>query len=225
MGLLFVLIIWAIVFAILSVGFGFPGLILAHLYKKRTNKEVKLVAWFFAPGVLIFSFAGLFFFENIAYSIVTGSDIGIGESWNVNINDKYQLHRFDAWDWRLDTDVNGNFFEKKVFNHVEELLVRDDTITFISKLHKYDCDSTYYFLTQLDAHEEKYATIDSASTTTILWDRYTKVRGLDKDDVYTCDEYYWKYRKYSMIFFLIFNILLLGYLIRRFGKRFLIEEY
>ena len=41
MGLLFVLIIWAIVFAILSVGFGFPGLILAHLYKKRTNKEVK----------------------------------------------------------------------------------------------------------------------------------------------------------------------------------------
>lgn len=113
MGLLFVLIIWAIVFAILSVGLGLPGLILAHLYKIRTNKEVKLVAWFFAPGVLILSFAGLFFFENIAYSIVTDSDIGIGESWNVNINDKYQLHRFDAWDWRLDTDVNGNFFEKK----------------------------------------------------------------------------------------------------------------
>ena len=64
MGLLFVLIIWAIVFAILSVGLGLPGLILAHLYKKRTSKEVKLTAWFFAPGVLIFSFAGLFFFEN-----------------------------------------------------------------------------------------------------------------------------------------------------------------
>lgn len=218
MGLLFVLIIWAIVFAILSVGFGLPGLILAHLYKKRTNKEVKLVAWFFAPGVLIFSFAGLFFFENIAYSIVTGSDIGIGDWQCVNINNKYQLNNI-GYAWRLDTDVNGRFFEKDAFNDVQELLEHDDTIAFTAENH--NC----YVLTQLDAHEEKYATIDSASTTTILWDRYTKVRGLDKDDVYTCDEYYWKYRKYFMIFFLIFNILLLGYLIRRFGKRFLIEEY
>lgn len=218
MGLLFVLIIWAIVFAILSVGFGLPGLILAHLYKKRTNKEVKLVAWFFVPGVLIFSFAGLFFFENIAYSIVTGSDIGIGDWQCVNINNKYQLNNI-GYAWRLDTDVNGRFFEKDAFNDVQELLEHDDTIAFTAENH--NC----YVLTQLDAHEEKYATIDSASTTTILWDRYTKVRGLDKDDVYTCDEYYWKYRKYFMIFFLIFNILLLGYLIRRFGKRFLIEEY
>ncbi len=218
MGLLFVLIIWAIVFAILSVGLGLPGLILAHLYKKRTNKEVKLVAWFFAPGVLIFSFAGLFFFENIAYSIVTGSDIGIGDWQCVNINNKYQLNNI-GYAWRLDTDVNGRFFEKDAFNDVQELLEHDDTIAFTAENH--NC----YVLTQLDAHEEKYATIDSASTTTILWDRYTKVRGLDKDDVYTCDEYYWKYRKYFMIFFLIFNILLLGYLIRRFGKRFLIEEY
>ena len=218
MGLLFVLIIWAIVFAILSVGFGLPGLILAHLYKKRTNKEVKLVAWFFAPGVLIFSFAGLFFFENIAYGIVTGSDTGIGDWQCVNINNKYQLNNI-GYAWRLDTDVNGRFFEKDAFNDVQELLEHDDTIAFTAENH--NC----YVLTQLDAHEEKYATIDSASTTTILWDRYTKVRGLDKDDVYTCDEYYWKYRKYFMIFFLIFNILLLGYLIRRFGKRFLIEEY
>ena len=218
MGLLFVLIIWAIVFAILSVGLGLPGLILAHLYKKRTNKEVKLVAWFFVPGVLIFSFAGLFFFENIAYSIVTGSDIGIGDWQCVNINNKYQLNNI-GYAWRLDTDVNGRFFEKDAFNDVQELLEHDDTIAFTAENH--NC----YVLTQLDAHEEKYATIDSASTTTILWDRYTKVRGLDKDDVYTCDEYYWKYRKYFMIFFLIFNILLLGYLIRRFGKLFLIEEY
>lgn len=223
MGLLFVLIIWAIVFAILSVGLGLPGLILAHLYKKRTSKEVKLTAWFFAPGVLIFSFAGLFFFENIAYSIVTGSDIGIGDWQCVNINNKYQLNNIFIGGWRLDTDVNGKFFEKDAFNDVQELLEHDDTIAFTAEVNKND--STYYFLTQLDAHEEKYATINSASTTTILWDRYTKVRGLDKDDVYTCDEYYWKYRKYFMIFFLIFNILLLGYLIRRFGKRFLIEEY
>lgn len=225
MGLLFVLIIWAIVFAILSVGFGLPGLILAHLYKKRTNKEVKLVAWFFAPGVLIFSFAGLFFFENIAYSIVTGSDIGIGDWQCVNINNKYQLNNI-GYAWRLDTDVNGRFFEKDAFNDVQELLEHDDTIAFTAEVN--NNDSTYYLLTQLDAHEEKYATIDSASTTTILWDRYTKVRGLDKDDVYTCDEYYWKYRKYFMIFFLIFNIFLFIYIFRRFKefwKSLLIEDF
>lgn len=223
MGLLFVLIFWAIVFTILSVCLGLPGLTLAHLYKKRTNKKVKLVAWFFAPGVLLFSFAGLFFFENIAYGIATGSDTGIGDWQCVNINNKYQLTCMDAYGWRLDTDVNGKFFEKDAFNDVQELLEHDDTIAFTAEVTKND--STYYLLTQLDAHEEKYATIDSASTTTILWDRYTKARGLDKDDIYTCNEYYFKYRKYFMIFFLIFNILLLGYLIRRFGKKFLLEEY
>ena len=225
MGLLFVLIFWGIVFSILSVGLGLPGLILAHLYKKRTNKKVKLVAWFFAPGVLIFSFAGLFFFENIAYGIATGSDIGIGDGWTVNINDKYRLHRFDAWDWYLDTNGNENFYKIETFNHIEELLVRDDTIAFTSKLHKYDSDSTYYFLTQLDANKEKYATIDSASTTAILWDRYTKARGIDKDDVFTSDGYYFRYRQFFMIVCVILNILLLGYLIRRFGKSFLFEEY
>ena len=224
MGLLFVLIIWAIVFAILSVGLGLPGLILAHLYKKRTSKEVKLTAWFFAPGVLLFSFAGLFFFENIAYGIVTDSDIGIGDYGSANINEKYHLYWIDIPNWRLDIRKgNGKFFEKEAFHNVQEILEHNDTIAFTAEVNKND--STYYFLTQLDAHEEKYATIDSASTTAILWDRYTKARGLDKDDVYTCDEYYWKYRKYFMIFFLIFNILLLGYLISRFGKRFLIEEY
>ena len=230
MGLLFVLIFWAILFCIISLPLGLIGIIIAIIYSRHKNVEVNKTAWFFAPGVLLFSFASLFFFENIVYGIMTHSDIGIGDGWTVNINDKYKLHRFGAWDWCLESNINEKFSEKEEFNHVEELLVSDETIAFTSKLPQYklpqyNSNSTYYILTQLDVHKEKYSTIDSASTTTILWDRYTKARGINRDDVYTCDEYYWKYRKYFMISFLIFNILLLGYLIRRFGKRFLIEEY
>ena len=223
MGLLFVLIIWAIVFAILSVGLGLPGLILAHLYKKRTSKEVKLTAWFFAPGVLIFSFAGLFFFENIAYSIVTGSDIGIGDYGSVNINEKYHLYWIDIPNWRLDIRKgNGKFFEKEAFHNVQEILEHNDTIAFTAEVN--NNDSTYYLLTQLDAHEEKYATIDSASTTAILWDRYTQARNLDKGDICTCDQFYLKQRIFFTIGILLFNLIIYILFFYKFGKRLLLKK-
>ena len=224
MGLLFVLIFWAIVLTIVALFLGVLGIFFGFLFQKWKNREVRYWAWFLTPGTLLISFSVLFFFENVAYGIVTDSDIGIGDYGSANINEKYHLYWIDIPNWRLDIRKgNGKFFEKEAFHNVQEILEHNDTIAFTAEVN--DNDSTYYLLTQLDAHEEKYATIDSASTTAILWDRYTKARGLDKDDVYTCDEYYWKYRKYFMIFFLIFNILLLGYLISRFGKRFLIEEY
>ena len=226
MGLLFVLIIWGFILAIAALFLGILGVFLAFLFQKWKNKKVRYWAWFITPSTVLISFAVLFFIENVAYGIVTDSDIGIGDYGSVNINDKYHLYWIDIPDWSLDTRANNNALSgNETFSHIQEILVHNDTIAFTAEIHKHENDSTYYVLTQLDANKERYVTIDSASTTAILWDRYTKARGLDKDDVYTCDEYYWKYRKYFMIFFLIFNILLLGYLISRFGKRFLIEEY
>jgi hypothetical protein len=70
----------------------------------------------------------------------------------------------------------------------------------------------------LNANKVEYAVIDSASTTDVLWNKYTKTRGIDRDDVYTCDEYYIRYRKYFLIAVLALNIFLFYFFFKKFKK-------
>ena len=222
MGLLFVLIFWAILFCIISLALGLLGIIAALLYSHYKKVKVRFITWFFAPGILLFFFAGINFAVSVFYGIITNSDIGIGDYASENINKKYHLFWIDASDWKIDTrDSNSDFWEIKEFNHVQEILEHDDTIAFTSKIED------QYVLTQLNANKVEYAVIDSASTTDVLWNKYTKTRGIDRNKVYTCDEHYWRYRKYFYICALIFNIFLFIYIFRRFKgfwKRLLIEE-
>ncbi len=223
MGLLFVLIIWGFILAIAALFLGILGVFLAFLFQKWKNREVRYWAWFLTPGTLLISFSVLFFFENVAYGIVTDSDIGIGDYGSVNINEKYHLYWIDIPNWRLDIRKgNGKFFEKEAFHNVQEILEHNDTIAFTAEVN--NNDSTYYLLTQLDAHEEKYATIDSASTTAILWNRYTQPRHLDKEDVCTCDQFYLKQRIYFTIGILLFNLIIYILFFYKFGKRLLLKK-
>lgn len=222
MGPLVVLFIWAILFCIISLPLGLIGIIIAIIYSHHKNVEVKKTAWFFAPTVLLFSFAGLFFVEDIVYSIIT--DSGIGDYRCVNINKKYHLFWIDVPDWRIETrdDSYSGLCEVETFNHIQEILEHDDTIAFTSKI------DDQYVLTQLNANKVEYAVIDSASTTDVLWNKYTKTRGIDRNKVYTCDEHYWRSRKYFYICALIFNIVLFIYIFRRFKefwKSLLIEDF
>ena len=223
MGLLFVLIFWAIVLTIVALFLGVLGIFFGFLFQKWKNREVRYWAWFLTPGTLLISFSVLFFFENVAYGIVTDSDIGIGDYGSANINEKYHLYWIDIPNWRLDIRKgNGKFFEKEAFHNVQEILEHNDTIAFTAEVN--DNDSTYYLLTQLDAHEEKYATIDSASTTATLWDRYTQPRHLDKEDVCTCDQFYLKQRIYFTIGILLFNLIIYILFFYKFGKRLLLKK-
>lgn len=223
MGLLFVLIFWGIILTIVALFLGVLGIFFGFLFQKWKNREVRYWAWFLTPGTLLISFSVLFFFENVAYGIVTDSDIGIGDYGSVNINEKYHLYWIDIPNWRLGIRKgNGKFFEKEAFHNVQEILEHNDTIAFTAEVN--NNDSTYYLLTQLDAHEEKYATIDSASTTAILWNRYTQPRHLDKEDVCTCDQFYLKQRIYFTIGILLFNLIIYILFFYKFGKRLLLKE-
>lgn len=223
MGLLFVLIFWGIILTIVALFLGVLGIFFGFLFQKWKNREVRYWAWFLTPGTLLISFSVLFFFENVAYGIVTDSDIGIGDYGSVNINEKYHLYWIDIPNWRLDIRKgNGKFFEKEAFHNVQEILEHNDTIAFTAEVN--NNDSTYYLLTQLDAHEEKYATIDSASTTAILWNRYTQPRHLDKEDVCTCDQFYLKQRLYFTIGILLFNLIIYILFFYKFGKRLLLKK-
>ena len=213
MGLLFVLIFWAILFCIISLALGLLGIIAALLYSHYKKVKVRFLTWFIAPGILLFGFAGINFAVSVFYGIITNSDIGIGDYASENINKKYHLFWIDASDWKIDTrDSNSDFWEIKEFNHVQEILEHDDTIAFTSKI------DDQYVLTQLNANKVEYAVIDSASTTDVLWNKYTKTRGIDRDDVYTCDEYYIRYRKYFLIAVLALNIFLFYFFFKKFKK-------
>ena len=213
MGLLFVLIFWAILFCIISLALGLLGIIAALLYSHYKKVKVRFLTWFIAPGILLFGFAGINFAVSVFYGIITNSDIGIGDYASENINKKYHLFWIDMPDWSIDTrDSNSDFWEIKEFNHVQEILEHDDTIAFTSKI------DDQYVLTQLNANKVEYAVIDSASTTDVLWDKYTQARGIDRDDVYTCDEYYIRYRKYFLIAVLALNIFLFYFFFKKFKK-------
>ena len=218
MGILFVLIVWGIIFCIISLPLGLIGINIANFYSKRKKVEVKKTAWYFAPTVLLFSFAGLFFAENIVYSIITDSGPGIGDCECVDINDKYNIYWIDIPDWSIGAKDNP----VSIHDNVQEILEHNDTIIFSAGTNN------YYILAQLNPNKEGYTFIDAASNTNVLWNKYTQARGIDRDDVYTCDEYYWRYRKYFYICALIFNIFLFIYLFIRFKefwKSLLIEKY
>ena len=59
MGLLFVLIFWAILFCIISLALGLLGIIAAQLYSHYKKVKVRFLTWFIAPGILLFGFAGI----------------------------------------------------------------------------------------------------------------------------------------------------------------------
>lgn len=217
MGLLFVLIFWGIIFGCLSIVLGKPCIFICEFIEKSKGVKLKLSRCFFLPGIFLFSFAGLFFFENVVYGMVTNSGIGVGDCRNVNINSKYELCWIDLPNWYLTKRDTGELISEK-FANVQEILEHGDTIAFTSGTDK------HYFMSQVDVNKDVYATIDSATTTRELWDRYTDLRGIDKDDVFTCNEYYYRYRLPFTIFILIINIFLFTFVIRKYWRRFLVED-
>ena len=219
MGPLFVLIFWGIIFCIISFPLGLVGKIIAYFYSKHKNVELKETAWFFAPTILLFCFLGLYVAENIFYGVITGSSSAFDTDFeSINLNKKYELYRIDVSDWR----IGAKDSPVPLCTNVLEIFNQNDTVVFSAR------KKGYYILAQLNNNKEEYAVIDSASTTIALWDKYTKARGIDKQEVYTCNRYYWRYRTIFGICALIFNIFLFIYLFirfKRFWKSLLIEKY
>ena len=216
MGLLFVLIFWLIIMLFLSAVTGVGGIILAVIFKAITKKRVRYWAWAIAPGFCIMFFCGLIFFESLAYGIVSDSDIGIGDYGKVNINDEYYLDWVDVPDWNLVGEgiTNGE--------HIKDILELDDKIV-VSAGDEYE-DATIYRLYEIDTNKKESKYLYSARHTNTLWNKYTKEHNIDRSEVYTCDEYYAKYRKYYLVAAVLFNFILLCLIFMFIGKRLLIKQ-
>lgn len=95
MGMLFVLIFWAIVFVVLSLILGLITLPFSYFLCKRQRKR-KMVLSFLTPGVFIGIYAVSSFVCMLIIAIILGSDIGIGDSWSIPLKNGYELTSVDT---------------------------------------------------------------------------------------------------------------------------------
>lgn len=95
MGMLFVLILWAIALIILSLILGLITLPFSYFLCKRQRKR-KMILSFLTPGVFIGIYAVSSFVCMIIIAIILGSDIGIGDSWSIPLKNGYELTSVDT---------------------------------------------------------------------------------------------------------------------------------
>ena len=95
MGILFVLIFWAIVFVVLSLILGLITLPFSYFLCKRQRKR-KMVLSFLTPGVFIGIYAVSSFVCMIIIAIILGSDIGIGDGWSMPLKNGSELTSVDT---------------------------------------------------------------------------------------------------------------------------------
>ena len=95
MGMLFVLILWAIALIILSLILGLITLPFSYFLCKRQRKR-KMVLSFLTPGIFIGIYTASSFVCMIIIAIILGSDIGIGDSWSIPLKNGYELTSVDT---------------------------------------------------------------------------------------------------------------------------------
>ncbi|MCQ2112028.1 MAG: hypothetical protein MJY95_01650 [Bacteroidaceae bacterium] len=219
MGLLFVILFYIVCIGIIFLILGIINLIIAIILRKKKQLKTRLLAWFLVPGIIIGGFGAMFFIENILYSIITNSDIGVGDYASVNINDKYNLYWIDIPNWEIGPKESC---DGKTFHNIQEILTINDTIAFTSQINGSSPDSTYCILTQLIS--DNALAIDSAKSTKVLWDKYALKHKYDRNKICTCDEYYWNKRKYFFWGSIILNILLIVFAIKKYGRKLLFKN-
>ena len=95
MGMLFVLILWAIVLIVLSLILGLITLPFSYFLCKRQRKR-KMILSFLTPGVFIGVYVVSSFVCMIIIAIILGSDIGIGDGWAMPLKNGYELTSVDT---------------------------------------------------------------------------------------------------------------------------------
>ena len=95
MGILFVLIFWAIALIILSLILGLITLPFSYFLCKKQRKK-KMVLSFLTPGIFIGIYTASSLVCMIIIAIILGSDIGIGDGWAMPLKNGYELTSVDT---------------------------------------------------------------------------------------------------------------------------------
>ena len=191
MGMLFVLILWAIVLIVLSLILGLITLPFSYFLCKRQRKR-KMVLSFLTPGVFIGVYAVSSFVCMIIIAIILGSDIGIGDSWSIPLKNGYELTSVDTPEY---ANINRRNDPECLIDGITHIQVVGDSV--IGK----EADGNYFIFNLKNGDKE-----DNLSYQNLTIKMKSRPITLVNNNTY-----YWEQRKVPYIiagiFFLLISIL------------------
>ena len=190
MGMLFVLIFWAIVFVVLSLILGLITLPFSYFLCKRQRKR-KMVLSFLTPGVFIGVYAVSSFVCMIIIAIILGSDIGIGDSWSIPLKNGYELTSVDTPEY-ANINSRNDPLKENLIDEITHIQVVGDSV--IGK----EADGNYFIFNLQNGDKED--NLNYRNFTTKMKSRsITLVNN---------NTYYWEQRKVPYIIAGIFCLLI-----------------
>ena len=126
MGMLFVLIFWAIALIILSLILGLITLPFSYFLCKRQRKK-KMVLSFLTPGIFIGIYTASSLVCMIIIAIILGSDIGIGDSWVVPLKNGYELTSVDTPEY-ANINRRNDLLKENLIDGITHIQVVGDSV-------------------------------------------------------------------------------------------------
>ena len=190
MGMLFVLIFWAIALIILSLILGLITLPFSYFLCKRQRKR-KMVLSFLTPGVFIGIYAVSSFVCMIIIAIILGSDIGIGDSWSIPLKNGYELTSVDTPEY-ANINSRNDPLKENLIDEITHIQVVGDSV--IGK----EADGNYFIFNLQNGDKE-----DNLSYQNLTIKMKSRPITLVNNNTY-----YWEQRKVPYIIAGIFCLLI-----------------
>ena len=188
MGMLFVLILWAIALIILSLILGLITLPFSYFLCKRQRKR-KMVLSFLTPGIFIGIYTASSFVCMIIIAIILGSDIGIGDGWAMPLKNGYELTSVDTPEY---ANINRRNDPECLIDGITHIQVVGDSV--IGK----EADGNYFIFNLQNGDKEDNLNYQNFTTK-------MKSRSIT---LVNNNTYYWEQRKVPYIIAGIFCLLI-----------------
>ena len=188
MGMLFVLIFWAIALIILSLILGLITLPFSYFLCKKQRKK-KMVLSFLTPGIFIGIYTASSLVCMIIIAIILGSDIGIGDGWAMPLKNGYELTSVDTPEY---ANINRRNDPECLIDGITHIQVVGDSV--IGK----EADGNYFIFNLQNGDKE-----DNLSYQNLTIKMKSKSITLVNNNTY-----YWEQRKVPYIIAGIFCLLI-----------------
>ena len=188
MGMLFVLIFWAIALIILSLILGLITLPFSYFLCKKQRKK-KMVLSFLTPGIFIGIYTASSLVCMIIIAIILGSDIGIGDGWAMPLKNGYELTSVDTPEY---ANINRRYDPESLIDGITHIQVVGDSV--IGK----EADGNYFIFNLQNGDKE-----DNLSYQNLTIKMKSRPITLVNNNTY-----YWEQRKVSYIIAGIFCLLI-----------------
>ena len=188
MGILFVLIFWAIALIILSLILGLITLPFSYFLCKKQRKK-KMVLSFLTPGIFIGIYTASSLVCMIIIAIILGSDIGIGDGWAMPLKNGYELTSVDTPEY---ANINRRYDPESLIDGITHIQVVGDSV--IGK----EADGNYFIFNLQNGDKE-----DNLSYQNLTIKMKSRPITLVNNNTY-----YWEQRKVPYIIAGIFCLLI-----------------